>query len=299
MHPAGKLVSLAANAKHTTLVGSRQWLLMTTVAVTAILAGCSSTDQRAPITDLSVTTDETVAQITESASKDYTVQPGDTLYKIAREHNAKVHEIAQANQITDPSQLSVGQKLVIPGAGTAPSSPPDISSGSQVVAAPVDVSGGEGQAQPKPVDTGQEDQTQADAAQSQESSSTPRASDADLIKWDWPNQGKVIQEFTPSSKGIDIEGQIGDPVLAAADGKVMYAGNGVRGLGNLILLGHSDGSITAYAHNDELLVKMGEQVKKGQKVATLGDSEADSPRLHFEIRRRGTPVNPMSYLPKK
>src|SRR5690625_3147604 len=161
MHPAGKLVSLAANAKHTTLVGSRQWLLMTTVAVTAILAGCSSTDQRAPITDLSVTTDETVAQITESASKDYTVQPGDTLYKIARGHNAKVHEIAQANQITDPSQLSVGQKLVMPGAGTAPSSPPDISSGSQVVAAPVDVSGGEGQAQPKPVDTGQEDQTQA------------------------------------------------------------------------------------------------------------------------------------------
>src|SRR5690625_1761229 len=202
MHPAGKLVSLAANAKHTTLVGSRQWLLMTTVAVTAILAGCSSTDQRAPITDLSVTTNKTIAQITESASKDYTVQPGDTLYKIAREHNAKVHEIAQANQITDPSQLSVGQTLIVPGAGSAPSSPPDISSGSQVVAAPVDVSGSEAQA--KPVKTPEPDQTKAEPDKSREGSSAPRASDADLIKWGWPNQGKVIKEFTPSSKGIDI-----------------------------------------------------------------------------------------------
>ncbi|HLR29635.1 MAG TPA: peptidoglycan DD-metalloendopeptidase family protein [Paenalcaligenes sp.] len=282
-----------------TLSGSRQWLLMTAVAVSAVLAGCSSTDKRAPITDLSVSPDETIAQVTESDSKEYTVQPGDTLYKIAREHNAKVHEIAQANQITDPSQLSVGQTLVVPGAGTAPSSPPDISSGSQVVAAPVDVAGSESQAQAKPVKTPEADQTKAESDKSEEGSSAPRASDADLIKWDWPNQGKVIKEFTPSSKGIDIAGQVGDPVLAAADGKVMYAGNGVRGLGNLILLGHSDGFITAYAHNDELLVKMGEQVTKGQKVATLGESEADSPRLHFEIRRRGTPVNPMSYLPKK
>ena len=297
MHPAGKLVTLAANAKNMTS-GSRQWLLMTAVAVSAVLAGCSSTSERAPITDLSVSSDETVAQITESqSSKEYTVQPGDTLYKIAREHNAKVHEIAQANQITDPSQLSVGQTLIVPGAGSAPSSPPDISSGSQVVAAPVDVSGSEAQA--KPVKTPEPDQTKAEPDKSKEGSSAPRASDADLIKWGWPNQGKVIKEFTPSSKGIDIAGQVGDPVVAAADGKVMYAGNGVRGLGNLILLGHSDGFITAYAHNDELLVKMGEQVKKGQKVATLGESEADSPRLHFEIRRRGTPVNPMSYLPKK
>lgn len=299
MHPASKLVSLAANAKGMPLIGSRQWLLMTAVAVSVVLAGCGSTSQRAPITDLSVSPDETIAQVVGADSKGYTVQPGDTLYKIAREHNAKVHEIAQANQITDPSQLRVGQTLVIPGAGTAPSSPPDISSGSQVVAVPIDVSGSGSQAQAEPVKPIGSGQTTAEPGKSEEGSGAPRASDADLIEWGWPNQGKIIKGFTPSSKGIDIAGQVGDPVLAAADGKVMYAGNGVRGLGNLILLGHSDGFITAYAHNDELLVKMGEQVKKGQKVATLGESEADSPRLHFEIRRRGTPVNPISYLPKK
>lgn len=298
MHPAGKLVSLAANAKSTPSTGSHRWLFMTAVAVSVLLAGCSSTSQRAPITDLSVSQDETVAQVSSQASKEYVVQPGDTLYKIAREHNAKVHEIAQANQITDPSQLRIGQTLVIPGAGSAPSSPPDISSGSQVVAAPIDVSG-DTKAPTEADKSAETAQTEAQADKSKESSSAPRASDADLISWGWPNQGKIIQGFTPSSKGIDIAGEVGDPVLAAADGKVMYAGNGVRGLGNLILLGHTDGFITAYAHNDELLVKMGEEVKKGQKVATLGQTEAESPRLHFEIRRRGTPVNPLSYLPKR
>lgn len=112
-------------------------------------------------------------------------------------------------------------------------------------------------------------------------------------------EGKIIQGFTSNTKGIDIEGQAGAPVLAAADGKVLYAGNGVRGLGNLILLGHSNGFITAYAHNQTLLVKTGSAVKKGVKVATIGQTDTTSPRLHFEVRRSGTPVNPLSYLPAR
>ncbi len=300
MHPAGKLVSLAANATVSPNSGSSRWLCMTALAVSALLVGCSTTGQRAPITDLSVSQNETDAQVMSQSTTTYIVQPGDTLYKIAREHNAKVHEIAQANQIANPSQLRIGQTLVIPGAGTAPTSPPHISSGTQVVAAPIDVSGTtQSQSQTGQASTSSQSTTTVQPDKSVESSSAPRASDADLINWGWPNQGKIIQGFTPSSKGIDIAGEIGDPVLAAADGKVMYAGNGVRGLGNLILLGHTDGFITAYAHNDELLVKMGEEVKKGQKVATLGQTEASSPRLHFEIRRRGTPVNPLSYLPRR
>src|SRR5699024_482 len=111
--------------------------------------------------------------------------------------------------------------------------------------------------------------------------------------------GKIIQSFNSSTKGIDLEGAEGDPVKAAADGKVMYAGNGVRGLGNLILLGHSDGFITAYAHNQELLVKTGEQIKKGATIAKVGQTDTSSPRLHFEVRRRGTPVDPLSYLPAR
>lgn len=294
MQPAGKVLSIAANAKKQGHVFPRRWLFGMTMVMAGVLAGCSSSSQRAPITDLSVSPAEAVVPSAETGTgKTYTVQAGDTLYKIAREHNVSVQELANANSIVDPGQLKVGQSLNIPGGagGTAPSQ--DVSTGTQVVVAPVDV--GTDSAKPttdKPAET-------SEAKPASEESSAPRASDADLVKWGWPAQGKIIQSFTPSSKGIDLEGQVGDPVIAAADGKVMYAGNGVRGLGNLILLGHSDGFITAYAHNEELLVKTGEEVKKGQKIATLGQSEANSPRLHFEIRRRGTPVNPMSYLPKR
>src|SRR5690606_28598488 len=154
-------------------------------------------------------------------------------------------------------------------------------------------------ATPSPVKTAPAAGTDTTTAAKPAGNASARASDAGLIAWAWPSSGKVIQGFTTTTKGIDIEGAVGAPVTAAADGKVMYAGNGVRGLGNLILLGHSSGFITAYAHNQTLLVKTGQTVKKGAKIATLGQSDTTSPRLHFEIRRRGTPVNPLSYLPAR
>jgi len=109
----------------------------------------------------------------------------------------------------------------------------------------------------------------------------------------------VIQGFSSNTKGVDIGGNVGDPVIAAASGKVMYAGNGVRGLGNLVLIGHSNSFITAYAHNEKLLVKTGQEVKKGDRIALMGQTDTTSPRLHFEIRRSGTPVNPLAYLPER
>ena len=131
------------------------------------------------------------------------------------------------------------------------------------------------------------------------SSSSPRvASDARLVSWDWPVRGNIISQYSESTRGIDIAGSIGDPVKAAAAGTVSYVGNGLRGLGNLILITHSNGFISAYAHNDKLLVKQNERVTKGQKIAELGQSDTTSPRLHFEIRRNGSPVNPLSYLPR-
>lgn len=294
MQSAGRLVSFAERAK-ARLKGmhpAKHWVLWSAFAVMGVLAGCSSTSHQAPITDLSVEQETPAVQAPEVAAATYIVQPGDTLYKIATKHTVSVQQIVQANSIADPTQLRVGQTLTIPGA-TEVAAQTDVSSGSQVIASPVDVSPKENEAQTEtlPAVTPTEKPV--------ESSAAPRASDADLIDWGWPNQGKIIQDFTPSTKGIDIEGQVGDSVVAAASGKVMYSGNGVRGLGNLILLGHSDGFITAYAHNDSLLVKTGEEVKKGQKIATLGQTETSSPRLHFEIRRRGTPVNPISYLPKR
>ena len=110
-------------------------------------------------------------------------------------------------------------------------------------------------------------------------------------------KGKIIQKFTVQNKGIDIAGNVGEPVVAAATGKVAYSGNGARGFGNLVILDHGNGFITAYAHNEKLLVKSGDAVNKGAQVATMGQSDTSSPRLHFEVRRNGTPVDPMRYLP--
>ena len=233
----------------------------------AVLAGCGTSGQRAPVADMSSATQA-------PASGTYTVRPGDTLYKIAQQHGVDVPTLVRLNRIGDPSQLRVGQVLRLNEGTPMPEQPP-------VVATPAPVTPAKPVTPPAPPTT------------------AARANDANLVSWGWPASGKIIQGFNSNTKGIDIEGAPGDPVVAAADGKVMYAGNGVRGLGNLVLLGHSNGFITAYAHNQQLLVKTGDEIKKGARIALLGQTDTTSPRLHFEIRRRGTPVNPLSYLPAR
>lgn len=258
-------------------------LLLTILLSAAVLSGCASRSARAPVTDHS-NGGAAASSSGAQAKGTYVVRAGDTLYKIAQDHGMEVSRLAQLNNISNPTQLAIGQVLRLDGGTPMPSG------GSTATTSPVKTApsaGGEGSgpaasSAPAPVET-----------------SAARASDASLISWGWPSGGKIIQGFNATTKGIDIEGAVGTPVTAAAEGKVMYAGNGVRGLGNLILLGHSNGFITAYAHNQSLLVKTGESVKKGAKIATLGQSDTSSPRLHFEIRRRGTPVNPLSYLPAR
>ena len=120
------------------------------------------------------------------------------------------------------------------------------------------------------------------------------------IEWAWPTAGKVIAGFNEtSSKGVDLAGKPGDPVLAAAGGRVVYAGTGLRGYGKLVIVKHDNSYLSAYAHNQSLLVKEGQAVSKGQKIAELGDSDSDRPKLHFEIRRQGKPVDPGKYLPPR
>lgn len=241
-------------------------LFIPALVTVALLAGCASRTNRAPITNMSG-----ISSAPQPSGNTYVVKPGDTLYKIATEHNMEVSELERLNDITDPKQLKIGATLRLNGSvktprRTEPQAPVPLPVTPVAPVAPV---------------------------------TAPKASDAGLISWAWPAQGKIIQNFNANTKGIDIAGNPGDPVLAAADGEVMYAGNGVRGLGNLILIKHSNGFITAYAHNKELLVKTGEHVRKGTKIATLGQTDTTSPRLHFEIRRHGTPVNPLSYLPSR
>jgi lipoprotein NlpD len=241
------------------------------------LAGCANdSGNRAPVSDLNQQ-----GAAAGGVAKTYTVKPGDTLNKIARSTGVDETTIRRLNKLTDPNKLIVGQSL-------------KLSEGSEPVANRPTTIAPPSKAEARPLD-----QAAAASTAAAPDTTPSRAADAGVINWGWPAQGKVIQGFTASTKGIDIAGNAGDPVVAAANGQVMYSGDGVRGLGNLIIVNHEDGFITAYAHNRALLVKTGQAVKKGTKIAEMGQSEAPSVRLHFELRRQGTPVDPMQYLPAK
>lgn len=145
--------------------------------------------------------------------------------------------------------------------------------------------------------------TSVPASQSAAAPGKPAESKAvaeDALEWSWPGGGKVLATFNDSTnKGVDIAGSVGDPVLAAGAGRVVYVGSGLRGYGNLVIIKHNASFLSAYAHNSEILVKEGQAVQKGQKIAALGNSDADRPKLHFEIRRQGKPVDPLKYLPAR
>ena len=126
------------------------------------------------------------------------------------------------------------------------------------------------------------------------------ANDDEKLSWMWPSDGRIIATFDEGkNKGIDIAGRLGQQVMAAGPGKVMYAGSGIRGYGNLVIVKHSNNLLSAYAHNRTILVKEGQNVSKGQAIAEMGDSDADTVKLHFEIRQQGKPVDPSKFLPSR
>jgi lipoprotein NlpD len=130
--------------------------------------------------------------------------------------------------------------------------------------------------------------------------STVTATDDEKLSWMWPSDGRIIATFDEGkSKGIDIAGRAGQQVMAAGAGKVMYAGSGIRGYGNLVIVKHSNSLLSAYAHNRAIVVKEGDNVAKGQVIAEMGDSDADTVKLHFEIRQQGKPVDPSRFLPSR
>ena len=148
----------------------------------------------------------------------------------------------------------------------------------------------------KPVKTAEKKTVPEKADTPAPESSKPEVVAEPGIRLSWPAKGKVTAEFSESNKGIDIAGKVGEPVLAASDGKVVYAGNSLRGYGNLVIVKHDNTYLTAYAHNSKLLVKEGDAVRKGQKIAEMGDTDTNSAKLHFELRVNGKPVNPIPYL---
>ncbi|SAI54616.1 peptidase [Bordetella ansorpii] len=284
-------------------------MLPASVLVLALaLAGCTSTSRQAPIVDMT----QQPATSAAAASGTYVVKPGDSLYRIARNNNVDIDTLKRLNNLNDPNQIAVGQVLKLSASaggssGTSPTpsapvnTPQAIATAPSKSSEPVPLDTPPGSAA-KPADgstppatTPAQPATPAPAA----TPTPPRASDANVIAWGWPTSGAVTQQFNSNTKGIDLAGSPGDPVIAAADGKVMYSGNGVRGLGNLVIINHQSGFITAYAHNRALLVKTGQNVKRGAKIAEVGQTDTTSPKLHFEIRRQGTPVDPLQYLPAR
>lgn len=212
----------------------------------------------------------------------YTVKPGDTLLRIALDHGIALRDLARWNGLDNPNLIEVGQVLRVaaPGNGEArPVTTPKIES------RPLDAKAGSA---PTPL-----------PAASAPAAAGATSQEPDL-NWAWPAGGSLISGFDEQrNKGLGIAGKAGDPVLAAADGRVMYAGSGLRGYGNMVIIKHNDTYLSAYAHNQTLLVKEDQVVKKGQPIAEMGSSDTDQVKLHFEIRRKGKPVDPARLLPQR
>jgi lipoprotein NlpD len=261
----------------------------------------------------------------------YTVKKGDTLYVIALDHGLDYKELAEWNGIENPNVIRIGQQLRLRAPAstvvTAPlKTPPKVEGRPVSGAAPAVAANEAVKSQPKAVKVPYSDQALAQLSGQAQPPSKPAvapsvippvvppvakadpapeekpaasAEDDEKVAWGWPASGKVLTTFNESTnlKGIGIAGKLGQPVIASAPGKVLYSGDGIRGYGKLVIIKHNKVYISVYAHNQLLLVKEGQSVVKGQKIADMGASDADQVKLHFEIRRFGKPIDPLKLLP--
>ncbi len=297
--------------------------LVVVVGLTAVLAACGSrVVNRAPIEErapgvgaqagVAVAPAAQQSPGFENAGKAgyYTVKPGDTMTRIGLEAGQSWRDIARWNALVNPNLIEVGQVLrVVPPVPLQAAVPPATviaaakpAAGTPAPVAPATAGG----ATATPVQ-GSSVTTTAVAPTAITStpvppvqSTAPATPAEDEVTMIWPASGSVLAGFDEvKNKGLDIGGAPGDPVLAAADGRVVYVGSGLRGYGNLIILKHNNTYLTAYAHNQTLLVKEDQTVRKGQRIAEMGSSDADRIKLHFEVRRQGKPVDPVKYLPSR
>lgn len=275
-----------------------------------VISGCAS-QTAAPIRHSTVPSSSTPATATaQQVERTHVVRPGDTLMGIGRLYGQNVNDLVVWNNMMDPNQLRVGQEIrVSPPGGAAPE---PVAVVQPVEIRPIAPAGGmqEVPVMHEPRGGKQPYSDQAWAAIRPGSSlppsvpgtapgAAPPAAVTDSA-WLWPAAGQVIAGFNEATnKGLDIAGSPGDPVIASAAGKVVYSGGGLRGYGNLVIIKHNDDYLSAYAHNQTLLVQEGDEVRKGQQIAELGSTDADRPKLHFEIRRQGRPVDPVQYLPAR
>jgi len=250
-------------------------LLVTIVTITALLTGCSSGGGF-------VSVDEKFSK-GERASGFHLVRKGETLYAIAFRYGLDYRQLANANSISSPYTIYPGQKIDVKY--TAQQAKP-------TARPPVRIPSKETSATPQPVQV-----------ESGNSHISPKdIPNSPVSQWLWPLGGEIIGHFStkkPVNKGIDIAGSLGESVLAAAAGTVVYAGTGLRGYGNLVIIRHNDKFLSAYAHASRVTVRENQEIKAGEKIAETGSTGTDKVKLHFEIREDGKPVNPLTYLPAR
>ncbi len=296
-----------------------------------LLSACTTSSVRAPVVErtplpAAVEAARPPDAVKVDAPGMYTVKKNDTLIRIALDHGQNYRDLVAWNNLTNPNDIKVDQVLRVlppePGSGqTSAVSMPPKDDKPAVAAAPKKTTP---RADKKPY-------TEANLAELQKSdtpakledkpaatpapvvavvpastapvltpSAAPSLPDDEKLSWAWPSDGKIIGTFDEGkNKGIDIAGKSGQHVMAAGAGKVMYAGSSIRGYGNLVIVKHNNNLLSAYAHNRHIVVKEGQTVNKGQMIAEMGDSDADSVKLHFEIRLQGKPVDPSKYLPSR
>ena len=291
------------------------------LALLALLSACGSrvinkapVEERAPVTQVEAPASvQPAAQQPpgfENAGKPgyYTVKPGDTMIRIGMENGQSWRDIARWNNLANPNLIEVGQvlRVVPPTAAAVP--PVSVLAPTRPAAAagtgPAQGASAQGGVTVTPVPSSGVTTTAVAPVAAPPAGTPPTAGAAtgaeDEVAFIWPASGAILTGFDEAkNKGLDIGGAAGDPVLAAADGRVVYVGSSLRGYGNLIIIKHNNTYLTAYAHNQALLVKEDQTVRKGQRIAEMGNSDADRVKLHFEVRRQGKPVDPVKYLPPR
>jgi lipoprotein NlpD len=303
-------------------------------AMVSLIVACSSTPNNAPVVERASRGTEVVKSavvVTPAQTKpaldlrnNYVVKKGDTLFRIALDHGQSYSDIVAWNSLKNPNDIKVDQILrVAPldasASGAVQTASVTSGAASEVKSAlPASANLSVNKVGPKGDKRTYSDASLAELQKADgvvapvlvpvaktelvvkpiEKVTSQAASESEAIDWIWPTEGKVVANFDDAkNKGLDIAGKLGQDVLAAGAGKVMYEGSGIRGYGNLVIIKHSNSILSAYAHNKINLVKEGQSISRGQKIAEMGNSDSDAIKLHFEIRQQGKPVDPSKFLP--